>query len=91
MWLCKPHYYDPDHNFYNFPYAFGLLFAKGLYAEYLKRGDRFVKEYDRLLQETGKNDIATVAKLMKIDIRKPDFWRGSLAIVAADIDTFCAL
>lgn len=91
MWLCKPHYYDPDHNFYNFPYAFGLLFAKGLYAEYLKRGDRFVKEYDRLLQETGKNDIATVAKLMKIDIRKPDFWRASLAIVGNDIDTFCAL
>ncbi|HSA33042.1 MAG TPA: M3 family oligoendopeptidase [bacterium] len=91
MWLCKPHYYDPDHNFYNFPYAFGLLFAKGLYAEYLKRGDTFVKDYDRLLRETGKNDIATVAKLMKIDVRKPDFWRGSLAIIGRDIDTFCAL
>ena len=67
-----------------------VLFQDGL-AEYLKRGDRFVKEYDRLLQETGKNDIATVAKLMKIDIRKPDFWRASLAIVGNDIDTFCAL
>ncbi|RKX81674.1 MAG: oligoendopeptidase F, partial [Spirochaetes bacterium] len=35
MWACKPHYYYADFNFYNFPYAFGLLFAKGLYAEYL--------------------------------------------------------
>lgn len=37
MWLWKPHYYDADYNYYNFPYAFGLLFAKGLYAEYLKK------------------------------------------------------
>ncbi|TGU86830.1 oligoendopeptidase F, partial [Mesorhizobium sp. M00.F.Ca.ET.186.01.1.1] len=41
MWVCKPHYYSADFNFYNFPYAFGLLFAKGLYAEYVKRGEAF--------------------------------------------------
>ncbi len=28
MWACKPHYYYADENFYNFPYAFGLLFFK---------------------------------------------------------------
>ena len=33
MWAWKPHYYDANYNYYNFPYAFGLLFAKGLYAE----------------------------------------------------------
>ena len=41
MWTWKPHYYYVDSNFYNFPYAFGLLFAKGLYAEYLKKGKAF--------------------------------------------------
>jgi len=91
MWLCKPHYYDADHNFYNFPYAFGLLFAKGLYAEYLKRGDAFVKDYDRLLAETGKNDVASVAAFMGIDVRTPAFWRRSLALVAKDIEAFCAI
>jgi oligoendopeptidase F len=32
MWAVKSHYYDPDLAFYNFPYAFGLLFGLGLYA-----------------------------------------------------------
>ena len=35
MWLCKSHYYGM--SYYNFPYAFGGLFARGLYAEY-RRG-----------------------------------------------------
>ena len=32
MWACKPHYYSTGLSFYNFPYAFGGLFSKGLYA-----------------------------------------------------------
>lgn len=89
MWLNKPHYYGTD--FYNFPYAFGLLFAKGLFAEYLKRGDEFVKEYDLLLAATGKNSIADVAKIMGINIQKPDFWRASLNLIREDIKKFCEL
>ena len=34
MWTWKPHYYRSDLSFYNFPYAFGLLFGTGLYAIY---------------------------------------------------------
>ena len=63
MWMNKPHYYSAGRNFYNFPYAFGLLFAKGLYAEYLTRGKSFIKEYDALLNATGKNNITDVAKI----------------------------
>ena len=89
MWVCKGHYYSADFNFYNFPYAFGLLFAKGLYAEYLKKGDEFVEAYDKLLLATGKNNIADVAATMGIDVRNPDFWRSSLKIIAGDIEKFC--
>lgn len=91
MWTCKPHYYYADYNFYNFPYAFGLLFAKGLYAEYLKQGESFVEAYDRLLSITGKNDIAEVAATMGVDVRSVDFWRGSLQLIAADIEKFISL
>lgn len=91
MWVCKPHYYFGDYNFYNFPYAFGLLFAKGLYAEYLKRGESFVAQYDQLLAVTGKQSIADVAAIMDVDVRSADFWRNSLALIAKDIDTFVSL
>ncbi|MBB6481351.1 M3 family oligoendopeptidase [Spirochaeta isovalerica] len=88
MWVCKPHYYYSDANFYNFPYAFGLLFAKGLYAEYLKRGEPFIESYNELLRATGSNNIADVAARMGIDVRTEDFWKSSLDIVAQNIETF---
>lgn len=91
MWICKSHYYSADYNFYNFPYAFGLLFAKGLYAEYLKRGKSFVKEYDKLLSVTGKKSAADITKIMGIDIHDINFWRNSLEIVKQDIDEFIKL
>lgn len=91
MWIPKPHYYYANSNFYNFPYAFGLLFAKGLYAEYLKRGKDFAKDYDRLLSVTGKNKIADVTKLMNIDVRNMDFWRSSLKTIEEDIEKFLEL
>ncbi len=88
MWACKPHYYYADFNFYNFPYAFGLLFAKGLYAEYLKTGDSFIDKYDNLLKETGKNNIADVTSMMGIDIQSTEFWKNSLELTAKDIEKF---
>jgi len=91
MWLCKPHYYSADYNYYNFPYAFGLLFAKGLYAEYQKRPEAFVKQYDELLSVTGKKSVADVAAIMDVDVRSVDFWRSSLALIGKDIETFLSL
>ena len=91
MWLNKTHYYSAGRNFYNFPYAFGLLFSKGLYAVYLKRGEEFVPEYDELLSVTGKKDIIEVAEMMNIDVSKPDFFRDSLKIVEKDIEKFLSL
>ena len=91
MWTWKPHYYDAEYNYYNFPYAFGLLFAKGLYAEYLKKGQAFAKDYEKLLSITGKNKIADVAKVMGIDINDKEFWKNSLKTVEEDINEFIEL
>ena len=91
MWTWKPHYYDPEYNYYNFPYAFGLLFAKGLYAEYIKKGQTFAKDYEKLLSITGKNKIADLAKVMGIDINDKEFWRNSLKTIEEDIKEFIAL
>lgn len=88
MWACKTHYYYAENNFYNFPYAFGQLFAKGLYAEYLKRGDSFPEQYKTLLSATGKNSLSDVAKIMNIDISAKDFWITSLKMIEEDINLF---
>ena len=91
MWACKSHYYSSGLNFYNFPYAFGELFGKGVFALYLKEGDAFVPKYCQLLRSCGSASIADVAASVGIDVRNPDFWRASLEVIKGEIDRFCAL
>lgn len=90
-WLNKPHYYNAGLSFYNFPYAFGLLFAKGLYAQYLKQKTGFVERYNALLRATGKMPVEEVARLADIDVTKKDFWRDSLELIKSSIDEFLRL
>ena len=91
MWTWKPHYYYADANFYNFPYAFGQLFAKGLYALYVKQQDAFIPVYKKLLASTGKMNIADACASVGIDVRDVNFWRSSLEMVKEDIDLFIKL
>ena len=90
-WLNKPHYYSGGLSFYNFPYAFGLLFAKGIYAEYTKQGEPFVKKIDLLLQKTGQMTVEDVASLVGLDLTDASFWDASLDVIVAEIDLFLEL
>jgi oligoendopeptidase F len=89
MWVCKSHYYGP--TFYNFPYAFGGLFARGLYAQYEKEGAAFVPKYKKLLYTTPVATAENVAKVADIDLTDKEFWRGALQTIADQIDLLCAL
>jgi oligoendopeptidase F len=89
MWVCKSHYYGP--TFYNFPYAFGGLFARGLYAQYEKEGAAFVPKYKKLLYTTPVATAEDAAKVASIDLTDKEFWRGALQTVADKIDLFCQL
>lgn len=91
MWVNKTHYYSAGRNFYNFPYAFGLLFSKGLYAEYLESKDGFTEKYRDLLNATGRKNIVDVAKMMNININDPEFFRNSLKLIEKDIELFIEL
>ena len=91
MWTWKPHYYTSGFSFYNYPYAFGLLFATGLYAIYQKRGADFVPAYKALLAATGENRAAELADTFGINIRTKKFWADSLAIIGKRVDRYCEL
>lgn len=90
-WLNKPHYYSAGLSFYNWPYAFGLLFAKGLYAQYLNDKEGFVKHYDDILRATGKMNVEDVAKQAGIDVTDVNFWRSSLELIKKNIELFLEL
>ena len=89
MWVCKGHYYGP--TFYNFPYAFGGLFARGLYAQYEKEGAAFVPKYKKLLHTTTIATAEETAAVAGIDLTDKDFWRSALQTIADQIDLFCQI
>lgn len=89
MWVNKSHYYGP--SFYNFPYAFGGLFARGLYAQYEAEGVSFVPKYKKLLYTTTVATAEDTAKVANIDLTDKTFWRNALQTIADQIDLFCQL
>jgi len=91
MWVVKGHYYRGGLSFYNFPYAFGLLFAKGIYAKFKEQGESFVDDIKLLLQKTGQMSVEDVASLVGIDLTNVDFWRSSLDVIKEEIDLFIEL
>lgn len=91
MWAWKPHYYIPSLSFYNFPYAFGLLFGLGLFAIYQERGEDFLAEYDALLRSTGEGMAADLAGRFDINLKEPAFWEGSLKLIEERIDRYVSL
>ena len=91
MWACKPHYYSAGFSFYNYPYSFGGLFSRGLYAIYKENPNGFVEKYQELLHSTTINNCEDVAKVMNIDLTKKDFWLKSLDSIKEEIDEFIEL
>lgn len=89
MWLCKSHYYGM--SYYNFPYAFGGLFARGLYAEYRRRGAEFVPVYKQMLAATTHTDVEECARIAGIDLTDKPFWEAGLSSLAEQIERFCTL
>lgn len=91
MWAVKPHYYDAEGSFYNFPYTFGFLFSLGLYARYQADPKDFSLRYDDLLSRTGMRSAAELAQEFDVDVADEAFWKESLAVVQEDIDRFESL
>ena len=91
MWACKSHYYSTGVHFYNFPYAFGQLFAVGVYALYEKEGAAFLPTYEKLLRSAGSGSVREVAAGVGIDVADVNFWRSSLKVFEDKLNELEAL
>lgn len=88
MWICKSHYYSADLSFYNFPYAFGDLFALGLYDLFEKEGASFVEKYNALLNATAACTAEEAGKMVGIDLTDKEFWKAGLSQIAKKVEAF---
>ncbi len=82
MWAQKPHYYSARRSFYNFPYVFGFLFGRGVFARYQAEPDGFAAKYRELLSRTGMASVAELGQAFGIDVADVAFWEGALGVTA---------
>lgn len=80
MWAVKSHYYSEGFSFYNYPYAFGQLFALGLFSMKDDVED-FPKRYDDVLRLTGRMSANDVASSVGVDIEDKAFWNKGIAVI----------
>lgn len=85
MWAVKGHYYSEGFSFYNYPYAFGQLFALGLYASKDSVKD-FPLHYRNVLAMTGKFEAKEVAAAAGCDIESKEFWMKGIAYIGTYIE-----
>ncbi|MBK9070837.1 MAG: M3 family oligoendopeptidase [Myxococcales bacterium] len=90
FWASKLHFYIPDLSFYNFPYTFGYLFSKGLYARFAAQGPSFIPDYIKMLRATGRAPAEVVAKeTLGIDLTTPAFWHSAIDLIERELEAYC--
>ncbi|MCA9861565.1 MAG: hypothetical protein KC432_01030, partial [Thermomicrobiales bacterium] len=87
----KPHFFISDIAYYNYPYAFGLLFALGLLAVKDREPVGFYERLDALLAGSGMRTANELAAGFGIDLHDPEFWRSGFAGYEADIAEYESL
>jgi oligoendopeptidase F len=79
FWASKLHFYITGLTFYNFPYTFGYLLSRGLYAMFKKEGSAFIPRYEEFLRLAGSDRAENVVKrTIGCDLNKPEFWAAAI-------------
>ncbi len=94
FWASKLHFYITDTTFYNFPYTFGYLLSRGLFAQYEKEGPDFLPRYEQYLKRTGSDTAENVVRqTIGLELTEPGFWseairglEGVLSQLKASVD-----
>jgi oligoendopeptidase F len=79
FWASKLHFFIPDLTFYNFPYTFGYLLSRGMYALFRQEGASFLARYEAFLQMSGRAMAHDVAKAtIGCDLESTTFWCAAI-------------
>ena len=92
FWASKLHFYITGVTFYNFPYTFGYLLSRGLFAMFKKEGKEFLPKYEEFLRLTGSDTAENVARRsIGHDLESPEFWVESIHTLNEPLNKLKAL
>lgn len=87
FWASKLHFYISGVTFYNFPYTFGFLLSRGLFATFKREGVDFLPRYEEFLRQTGSNSAEHIAhNTLGCDLGDPSFWMDAIATLGEPLD-----
>jgi len=87
FWASKLHFYITGVTFYNFPYTFGFLLSRGLFAMFQKEGADFLPRYEEFLRLTGSDSAEGVAKrALGCDLEDTRFWSDAIKTLETPLD-----
>ena len=87
FWSSKLHFYISEFGFYNYPYAFGYLFAQLVYTQVLKAGEAGHNQLVELLKRTGYEDAEPLAQAtLGVDLTDPETWWLAIAPLERDLE-----
>jgi oligoendopeptidase F len=89
FWASKLHFYISRVTFYNFPYTFGFLLARTLFARFKQEGPGFLSRYEDFLRLTGSDSVENVVqRTLGQDTTDPAFWSSAIESLAAPLEQF---
>ena len=92
FWASKLHFYITGLTFYNFPYTFGYLLSRGLYALFKKQGASFLTKYEEFLRLAGSDTAENVVKrAVGEDIEQVTFWTEAIRSLEEPLNRLQAL
>ena len=92
FWASKLHFYITGVTFYNFPYTFGFLLSRGLFAQFKEQGPGFLPQYEEFLRLSGSAPAADVARrAIGCDLESPDFWKSAIETLREPVEQLEAL
>jgi oligoendopeptidase F len=92
FWASKLHFYIAGITFYNFPYTFGYLLSRGLYAMFKNAGDSFLPKYEEFLRRAGSDTAENVVRqTIGRDIETPEFWSDAIRSLEEPLSQLQAL
>jgi oligoendopeptidase F len=87
FWASKLHFFIPDLCFYNFPYTFGFLLSRGLFAMWQAEGTAFLPRYEEFLRQSGTGMAHDVARrTLGRDLEDAAFWAEAIETLRAPTD-----
>lgn len=86
-WASKLHFFITRRSFYNYPYTFGYLLSRGLFARFEEEGAAFLPRYESFLKRSASERAHVVARdTLGCDLERAEFWEASIDSLKAPLD-----